>query len=67
VSDQVHRDYYFEAVDKPNVLWVSLDKPDLKEGAPIKKLGLSNGRILEGRASAAFQPAVAFTFLPASS
>jgi choloylglycine hydrolase len=48
-------------------LWVSLDKPDLKEGAPIKKLGLSNGRILEGRASAAFQPAVAFTFLPASS
>jgi penicillin V acylase-like amidase (Ntn superfamily) len=67
VSDQIHHDYYFEAVDNPNVFWVALDKLDLKEGAPIMKLDLSNGRILEGEASAAFQPAVPFTFLPAGS
>jgi penicillin V acylase-like amidase (Ntn superfamily) len=63
VSDQTERVYYFEDTQSPNIFWVSLDKIDLKPGAPILKLDLSGDRILAGDAAGKFAPAPGFTFM----
>lgn len=54
VSDLTHNVYYFESTDRPNVFWVSLDKLDLKIGAPIKKLPLQQGEIYAGEVGERF-------------
>ncbi len=65
VSDQTHRDYYFEDTNSPNIFWVSLDKLDLNKGAPVMKLDLQGNPIFAGEVSAQFKPAKPFDFLPA--
>jgi len=66
VADQTHRTYYFDATESPNVFWVSLDKLNLKKGAPVMKLDLQGNPIFAGEASAEFKPAKQFDFLLAT-
>lgn len=67
VADHKHRRYYIESVLSPSVFWVDLDKLDLVEGAPVRKLDLGQDmeRILSGEVSSAFVPSAAFAFQPA--
>ncbi|MFI5408736.1 linear amide C-N hydrolase [Kaistia sp. UC242_56] len=64
ISDQKNRIYYFDSATRPNTFWVSLDKLDLKPGAPVQKLTIQNGEIFAGEVAAEFKPAKPFTFLP---
>jgi choloylglycine hydrolase len=45
VADQKNLVYYFDSATRPNAFWVSLDKLDLKPGAPVKKLTIQNGEV----------------------
>jgi len=65
VSDQKNKRYFFESVRSPNVFWVNLADLNFSAGAPTKKLTLTGGAIYSGNASAQFQPAAPFNFLPA--
>lgn len=60
VADLKNKVYYFEETDEPNVLWVEMDKLNLKAGAPIKKLPLANGEIYAGEVSQSFVAATPF-------
>jgi hypothetical protein len=42
-----------------------MDKIDLKKGAPVLKLNLSNGEVYSGEAAAQFKTATPFAFLAA--
>ncbi len=64
VSDQKNLLYFFDSATSPNVFWVPLAELDLKEGAPVKKLILTGGRVYSGSAASKFEPAQPFTFLP---
>jgi penicillin V acylase-like amidase (Ntn superfamily) len=50
----------------PNVFWVNLADLDFAEGAPVKKLKISDGAVFAGNTAGKFQKAEAFKFLPAS-
>lgn len=54
VADLTHKTYYFETVDRPNVFWVDLNKLNLKQGAPVMKLPLSQGEVYAGEVSSHF-------------
>lgn len=54
VADLKHHLYYFENTDRPNVFWIDIGKMDLKPGAPIRKLPLSNNEIYAGDVSNQF-------------
>ncbi len=64
-SDQKNKVYYFDSATSPNTFWVPLADLDFKEGAPIKKLTASGGKIYSGNASLSFEAAQPFIFLPA--
>jgi penicillin V acylase-like amidase (Ntn superfamily) len=66
VSDQKDLVYYFDSATRPNTFWVSLAKVDLKAGAPIKKLTISQGEVFAGEVAADFKDAKPFAFLPAT-
>ncbi|MFJ2484848.1 linear amide C-N hydrolase [Pseudomonas sp. NPDC087639] len=66
VSDQTHKVIYFDSATRPNTFWISLEKIDLKKGAPVLKLNLSNGEVYSGEAAAQFKTAKPFAFLAAS-
>ncbi len=68
VADMTHRVYFFESTLSPNIVWVSLDRLDFKEGAPVKKLDLVNKHNYIGEVSDQFIPSPPFEFLlpPAS-
>ncbi|KAI94148.1 hydrolase [Rhodomicrobium udaipurense JA643] len=66
VADQKDRAYYFDSATRPNTFWVSLDKLDLKRGAPVKKLALANGEIYAGETADKFKDAAPFKFLEAT-
>jgi len=63
VSDQKNRVYYFESTITPNVFWISLDKLDFSEKAPVRKLNLVNGEIYAGDAASKMIPSEPFHFL----
>lgn len=63
VSDQKNRVYYFESTITPNVFWISLDKLDFSEKAPVRKLNLTNGEIYAGDAASKMVPSEPFHFL----
>lgn len=63
VADHKNLVYYFESVLTPNVFWVNLNDVDLSEGAPVKKLGLTNNEIYAGNASKNFVPTPPFKFM----
>lgn len=65
VSDQTDRVYYFDSATRPNTFWVSLDKLDLRPGAPVRKLMLTGDAVYSGETAGLFQPAASFTFMPA--
>ncbi len=68
MSDMTHRVYFFESTMSPNIVWVSLDRLDFQEGAPVKKLDLVNKNNYVGEVSDQFVPSSPFEFLlpPAS-
>ena len=64
VSDHKNRRYYFESARSPNVFWVDLADLNFAPGQPVKKLTLTGGAIYAGNASARFEDAKPFVFLP---
>jgi penicillin V acylase-like amidase (Ntn superfamily) len=62
--DQQHKVLYFDSATSPNTFWVPLADLDFTEGAPVKKLTLTGGRIYAGNAAAKFEPAEPFDFKP---
>jgi penicillin V acylase-like amidase (Ntn superfamily) len=66
VADQTNRVYMFDSATSPNTFWVPLAKLDFSEGAKVKKLTLTGGKVYAGDASSKFEPAEPFAFLPFS-
>jgi penicillin V acylase-like amidase (Ntn superfamily) len=66
VSDQTRRVYYFDSATRPNTFWVSLDKLDLKPGAPIRKLTIAGGQVFSGEVAGAMKESKPLQFLPAT-
>ena len=66
VSDQKNLIYYFDSATRPNTFWVSLNRLNLKPGAPVKKLTIQNGEVFSGEVADQFKDAEAFKFLPAN-
>lgn len=64
-ADQKNKVYFYDSATSPNTFWVPLADLDFKEGAPPKKLIASGGKYYSGNASAGFEPAQPFAFLPA--
>lgn len=63
VADLTDRVYFFESVLRPNIVWVSLDRLDLRAGEPARVLRLADhGDELVGEVSGAFEPAEPFAF-----
>ncbi len=65
VADQTNKVYFFDAATSPNTFWVKLSDLDLTEGAPVKKLTMTGGRVFSGNTAASFEPAPMLHFLPA--
>ena len=63
VADLTNRVYYFESTISPNIVWVRLDRLDLKTGAPVRKLDLVKQADRIGDVSRQFKPAKPFVFL----
>jgi penicillin V acylase-like amidase (Ntn superfamily) len=65
VADQKNLVYFFDSATSPNTFWVPLSELDLKEGAPVKKLVLTGGKVYSNSVASKFEPAKPFAFLPA--
>lgn len=65
LADQKNRVYFFDSAVLPNIFWVPLADLDLRAGAPVKKLHVSEGHLYHGNVASQFTPAQPFTFLPA--
>lgn len=65
VTDHKTRRYYFDSPRSLDVFWVELADLDLAPGAPARKLKLGGGAIYTGNATARFEKAEPFKFLPA--
>ena len=63
VANQRDKIYYFESVLSPNVIWLSLNDLNLKKGAPVLKLKLSNSTIYTGDVKTNLEKATPFEFL----
>ncbi|MEG3437214.1 linear amide C-N hydrolase [Pannus brasiliensis CCIBt3594] len=70
MSDQKNKVYYFESAFSPYLLAIDLKKVNFSEGAPVKKLALTDrsaliveGKFISGEVSDYFQPARPFEFL----
>jgi penicillin V acylase-like amidase (Ntn superfamily) len=66
VSDQKNLVYYFDSATRPNTFWVSLNRLQLKPGAPVRKLTIQHGEVFAGEVADQFKDAEPFTFLQAS-
>jgi choloylglycine hydrolase len=55
-----------DSATRPNTFWVSLDKLDLKPGAPIRKLTIANGEVFSGEVAGEMKESPALHFLPAT-
>jgi len=62
ISDCTNKRYYFEFCDMPNVVWVDLDKLNLKAGAPNQVFDLAGDFEASGQISGKFQPAEPLKF-----
>jgi choloylglycine hydrolase len=62
VADLTKRVYYFESTTGPNVIWVSLDKLQLKKGSPVLKLDMLNGTDQVGDVTGDFKESRPFEF-----
>jgi penicillin V acylase-like amidase (Ntn superfamily) len=66
VVDQKAKVYFFDSATSPNIFWVPLSELDLKEGAPVKRLLLTGGKVYSNSAASKFESAQPFAFLPAA-
>ncbi|NNE45439.1 MAG: linear amide C-N hydrolase [Deltaproteobacteria bacterium] len=57
VSDLTNKRYYFEFTDMPNVVWIDLDKLNLRKGAPIQMFDLASHLEASGEVSGKFKRA----------
>jgi choloylglycine hydrolase len=62
VSDLTNKRYYFELTDMPNVVWVDLEKLDLRAGAPVQMFDLECDVHASGEVSGSFRPAKPIEF-----
>lgn len=58
--------FYFDSATSPTIFWTPLPDMDFNEGAPVKKLTLSDGETFNGNAALMFLKAEPFKFLPAT-
>lgn len=65
VSDQKNKIYYFDSATRPNTFWVSFDKLDFSQGAPVRKLTIQNGEVYSGEVSGHFKPSSPLKFMDA--
>jgi choloylglycine hydrolase len=65
VCDHKNQRYYFESTISPSVFWVNLADVDFSQGAPVKKLAVSQGEIYSGNTAGKFAETEMFKFLPA--
>ncbi len=64
VADQKNLVYNFDSSTRPNTFWVSLDKLNFQQGAPVLKLPLEEkGKFYSGEVAKQFKPATPFQFL----
>ena len=66
VNDSTNRVVFFDSATSSNTFWVPLADLDFAEGAPVRKLTLTGGRVYAGNAAAQFEPAEPFGFGPAA-
>lgn len=64
VADQRNKVYFFDSATSPNTFWVPLSDIEFKEGAPVKKLNTSGGKVHAGNVAADFEASKPFAFLP---
>lgn len=62
VADHKNKIYYFDSATSPNVFWINMAELDLKEGSPVKKLTLTDGKIYSGNATKNLETAQPFRF-----
>lgn len=62
IADQKNRVYFYDSATTPNTFWVSFDKLNFKEGAPVLKLSLDKGEVYAGEVSKELKPAESFQF-----
>ena len=65
ISDLTNKRYYFEFTNMPNVVWIDLDKLDLKKGAPIQLFDMASDLEASGEVSGKFRPTKPFEFIKA--
>lgn len=65
VSDQKNKIYYFDDATRPSVFWVKLADLDFREGQPVKKLSITDGKPFAGNVAKEFAPTEPFAFLGA--
>ena len=63
VSDSKNLVYFFESAITPNTFWVNLKDANFSEGAPVKKLSISEGQIYSGNTIKDFKESSPFKFL----
>ncbi|MCH8564362.1 linear amide C-N hydrolase [Nesterenkonia sp. LB17] len=65
VADHKDRRYFFDSALRPSVIWVSLDRLDLREGSGVRRMDLADGPPdgHAGDVSDLFEPAEPFAFL----
>lgn len=63
VSDQKSLHYYFDSATSPSIFWVDIAKLDLKKGAKVKKLDLTDYPTYSGETSEQFKDANPFKWL----
>jgi penicillin V acylase-like amidase (Ntn superfamily) len=56
IADLTHGVYYFAAVTSPYPVWVDLNKLDLSERSPVRKLDLTNNPFRSGESTSNFEP-----------
>lgn len=63
VAEQKNRVYFFDSSTSPNTFWVPLADLDLAEGAPVKMLDITGGRVFSGNAADKFVETKPFAFM----
>ncbi len=63
IAEQKNRVYFFDSSTSPNTFWVPLADLDLAEGAPVKMLDITGGRVFSGNAADKFVETKPFTFM----
>lgn len=66
IANQRDKIYFYDSSLSPNIFWVPFTDLDLKNGASVKKLTLTGGKIYSGNAASNFEETKPFTFLPAA-